>query len=134
MNALIVLLFLIPGFVAEFLTQMILKQKFRRIEDKWLYKILRGLAYNVPISIYVWIVIWIWKVPLGHDWYMIQSMEQFWQKCYEEIFMLRYVVVILVGLIVYAIGLRILRSCFWFRRLLPCIPCNPRCHEIDDKE
>ena len=134
MNALIVLTFFVPGFVTEYLRELIMKER-TNAQDTWLYKTLRGLWYNVPITAFTWFIIWFWKVVLGNDWYMIQSLEQFWEKCMTEVFMLRYVFVILVGVILYAIGFFIFRRVAWLRRHIPPRPPRPprpRCHEVNE--
>jgi hypothetical protein len=134
MNALIVLLFIIPGYIVEFLRQLILGQ--RRRETR-LYQILRGMAYNIPLLTFEWIIIWFWKVILGHDWYMIQSLSHFWYKCINETFIAKYCLVLLVGVILYGIAFLICKKCRICRP--PCHhPCKPynldECSVCDDEE
>lgn len=133
MNALIVLLFIIPGFIVEFLRQAILGESRR--ESK-LYQVLRGMAYNIPLLTFEWVIIWVWKVLLGHDWYMIQCLEDFWYKCCTEVFMLRYCLVLLVGIIIYGIAFWIYKKCRICRH--PCRKlCGRRKHDLkicDDED
>lgn len=128
MSALVVLLFLIPGFVVEFIREAILWSKEKRRKDSWLFKILRGLSYNVPLIVFVWIVIYIWKVVLGMDVTMIQSLAQFFEKAFFEVFLLRYVTVYSVGIGIFTLGFLIYRHCLCRRHHHHHHHCHRPCH------
>ncbi|MCX7708726.1 MAG: hypothetical protein N2484_02635 [Clostridia bacterium] len=98
MSVLIVLLFIIPGFIMEFMYEM----PGLSIPGRSLYRFFRGLAFNVPMTAFVWIVIWLWKVVL-HGYPMISSLNRFWYKCMNEPFLLKYCVVLLVGFLLFKV-------------------------------
>lgn len=98
MDALIVSLFFIPGFFSEYLFE---KWTWTFGKGMHLFKILRGLAFNIPITLLAWFVIWFWKVAL-HGWPMIANLNEFWLKSINETFLAKYVLVVLVGIVLFA--------------------------------
>lgn len=115
MNALIFMLFFIPGMVVEYLREKILPAPLcHRPPETTFYQFLRAIAYNIPLTIFEWVIIWIWKVPLGHDIAMISSLLDFWDRAINQVFLLKYCIVLLVGIGLYALGFylyNLIRKC-----------------------
>lgn len=122
MDALIVLLFFVPGLIVEFIREGILLPPYHP-DKAVLARLLHGLWYNVPMTAFTWFVIWFWKVALNHDLSMIQSLADFWNRAINQNFLMKYSAVLLLGAALYALGFflyKILRD-----RKRPRRPCQP---------
>ncbi|HEX9059706.1 MAG TPA: hypothetical protein VF941_05980, partial [Clostridia bacterium] len=61
MEVILLFLFILPGFFLEYLYESIVSS-----HHDYLYRLLRGLFFNVPVTLATWLVIWIYKLVLVH--------------------------------------------------------------------
>ena len=106
MDMLLVLLFIVPGLIAEFIYESLMRSKK---DESEVYKFLRGIYFNLPLTAFTWLVIWFWKIALHNEKHMIQSFGQFWNKCINEPFLLKYCMVLMAGIIIMLLPLSIIK-------------------------
>lgn len=96
------LLFILPGFFLEYLYEMCCKKFKKPNNTDIFYRLLRGLFFNVPMTLIVWVAIWIYKTVLGFP--MVASIEQFTDWSLSSTFLLHYLLVLLAELLFFLVG------------------------------
>lgn len=90
MNFIVALLYILPGFISEFYYEKLA----RHMKHETIFlQAIRAFIFNILIAVFGWLVIYFWKVVL-HNWPMIGSLYEFWQKALYESFYAKYALVV----------------------------------------